>query len=134
MAEAPLPYTPVLNMLPSNRAIELAVNHGIALIILQGVLSTRAHILPTGKWADLESLLFEPDPPAHGPFHGLFKCWADSQRSRNVKDRFVALLNHHPLMVSNPSILQSLLRTIKAKMDTAKALRRASLKAQVSPR
>jgi hypothetical protein len=134
MAEAPLPYAPVLNMLPSDRAIILAVNHDIALIILQGVMSTRAHIPPTGKWAHLERLLFEPDPPAHGPFHGLFKCWADSQSSRNVKYRVVTLLNHHgvydPMMVSNPSMLQSLSRTIKAKIDTAEASRRASLEAK----
>jgi hypothetical protein len=43
-------------------------------------------------------------------------------------------LNHHgvynPMMVSNPSMLQSLLRTIKDEMDTAKALRRASLEAE----
>jgi hypothetical protein len=136
MAETPLPPAPVLSMLLSDRTIVLTLNHNIALIILQGVLSTRARIPPTGKWADLERLLFEPNPPAQGPFHGRFKCWADSQRSRNVKDRVVALLNHHgvynPMVVSNPSMLQTISRTIKAKMDTAEALtlRRASLEAE----
>jgi hypothetical protein len=88
MAEALLPPTPVLNMLPSYRAIVLAINHDIALIILQGAMLTRAHIPATGKWADLERLLFEPDPPAHGPFHGLFKRWDDSQhyKKRGTKD------------------------------------------------
>ncbi len=51
-----------------------------------------------------------------------------------MKDRVIALLNHHgvydPMMVSNPSMLQSLSRTIKAKMDTAEALRRASLEVE----
>ncbi len=130
MAEAPLPYAPMLVMLLSNRAIDLPVNNDIALCILQGVMLTRAHIPPTGKWADLERLLFEPDPPAHGPF----KRWANSQRLRNVKDRVVALLNHYgvydPMMVSNPSMLQSLSRTIKAEMHTAEASRRASLEAE----
>jgi hypothetical protein len=88
---------------------------------------TRAHILPTRKWANFERLLFEPDPPAHGSFHGHFKRWANSQGSRNVKDQVVALLNHYgvydPAMVSNPSMLQSLSRTIKDEMDTAKASR-----------
>jgi hypothetical protein len=88
MAEALLPPAPVLNMLSSNHAILLIVNHDIALTILQGMLSTRAHIPPTRKWADLERLLFEPDPPAQDPFHGLFKHWADSQRyeKRGTKD------------------------------------------------
>ncbi len=65
-------------MLPSDRVIVLPVNNDITLCILQGVMLTKAHILPTGKWADLERLLFEPDPPAHGPFHGRFKRWANS--------------------------------------------------------
>ncbi len=44
-----LPPAPVLNMLPSDRTIVLAVNHDTALIMLQGVMSTRAHIPATGS-------------------------------------------------------------------------------------
>jgi hypothetical protein len=51
-------------------------------------MSTRAHIPPTRKWADLERLLFDPEPPAHGSFHGHFRHWANSQRykKRGKKD------------------------------------------------
>jgi hypothetical protein len=40
---------------------------------------TRAHIPPTGKWANVKRLLFDMEPPAHGPFHGHFRRWANSQ-------------------------------------------------------
>jgi hypothetical protein len=134
MAEAPLPPAPVLVLLPSNQAIILPANNDIAFCILQGVMLTRAHIPPNGKWADLERLLFEPGPPAQGPFHRCFKRWADSQRSRNMKDPVFTLLNHHgvydPMMVSNLSMLQSLSRIIKDEMDTAEASIRASLEAE----
>jgi hypothetical protein len=88
MAKALLPPAPVLVLLPSNRAIVLTSNNNTALCNLQGVMLTRAHILPTGKWVDLEHLPFDPEPPAHGPFHGHFRCWADSQRyeKRGTKD------------------------------------------------
>jgi hypothetical protein len=88
MAKAPLPPAPVLVLLPSNHAIVLPVNNNIALCILHGMMSTRAHILPTRKWANLERLLFDPEPPAQGPFHGHFRRWADSQRykKRGMKD------------------------------------------------
>ncbi len=93
MAKAPLPPAQVLVLLPSDRAIVLAANNNIALCILQGVMSTRAHIPPTGNWADLERLLFDPDLPAHGPFHGCFRRWADSQhyKKRGVKDTSKAI-------------------------------------------
>ncbi len=89
MAEAPLPPAPVLVLLPSDPDIVLAANNNITLCILQGMMLTRAHIPSTGKWADLESLLFEPEPPDHGPFHGRFRRWADSQRyeKRGTKDK-----------------------------------------------
>jgi hypothetical protein len=88
MAEALLPPAPVLVLLPSNHAIVLAANNNIALCILWDVMLTRAHILPTGKWADLERLLFDPQPPTRGPFHGHFRCWTDSQlyKKRGTKD------------------------------------------------
>ncbi len=88
MAEAPPPPAPVLVLLPSYPAIFLAANINIALCILQSVMSTRAHILPTRKWADLEHLLFDPEPPAHGAFHGHFRCWANSKhyKKRGTKD------------------------------------------------
>jgi hypothetical protein len=79
MAKAPLPPAPVLVLLPNNHAIILPVNNDIVLCILQGVMSTRAHIPPTEKWANLEHLLFGPEHPAHVPFHGRFRCWANSQ-------------------------------------------------------
>jgi hypothetical protein len=44
------------------------------------VMSTRAHIPPNRKWANLEHQFFHLEPPAHGPFHGLFRFWANSQR------------------------------------------------------
>jgi hypothetical protein len=138
MAEALLPPTPasVLVLLPSNCTILLAANNNIGLCILQGVMLTRAYILPTKKLANLEHLLFDLEPPAHGSFHGRFRCWANSQCSRNMKEQVVSLLSNHgvynPVMVSNPSMLQSLSRTINIKdeMDTAKASRRASLEAK----
>ncbi len=124
----------MLVLLLNNHALILTANNNIALCILQDVMSTRAHILPTRKWANFERLLIEPDPPAHGPFHGCFKHWANSQGSRNVKDQVVALLNNYgvydPAMVSNPSMLQSLSRTIKDEMDTAKASKWTSLEAK----
>jgi hypothetical protein len=80
MAEALHPPAPVLVLLPSNCAIILTTNNYIPLCILQGVMWTRAHIPPTGKWANLERLLFDPEPPAHGPFHGLIRFWVDSRR------------------------------------------------------
>jgi hypothetical protein len=83
MAEALVPPAPVLVLLPSNHAIVLAANNDIALCILQGVMSsTRAHNPPTRKWANLECLLFDPEPSAHGPFHGRFRCWAKSQQNK----------------------------------------------------
>jgi hypothetical protein len=88
MAKAPLPPAPVLVLLPSNHAIVLTANNDIALCILQGVMLTRAHILPIGKWANHECLLFDPEPPAPSPFHRLFSFLADSQhyKKRGTKD------------------------------------------------
>jgi hypothetical protein len=88
MAKALLPPAPVLVLLPSDRAIVLAPNNNILLCIIQGVMTTRAHILPTQKWANHEHLLFDTEPPAHGPFHGRFRYWADSQHyeKRGTKD------------------------------------------------
>jgi hypothetical protein len=88
MAKAPLPPAPVLVLLPSDCAIVLSVNNDIVLCILQDVMSTRAHIPPTRKWYNCERLLFDPELPAHGPFHGRFRRWADSQRyeKRGTKD------------------------------------------------
>jgi hypothetical protein len=88
MAKAPLPPTPVLALLPSNWVIVLTAKNNIALCILQGMMLIRAHIPPTRKWANLECLLFELDPPAHCPFQGCFRHWADSQcyKKRGTKN------------------------------------------------
>ncbi len=88
MAKASLPPAPLLVLLPSDCAIVLTTNNGIALCILQDVMSTRAHIPPNRKWANLEHQFFHLEPPAHGPFHGLFRFWANSQRykKRGAKD------------------------------------------------
>jgi hypothetical protein len=55
-------------MLPSGCQIVQPANSNIALCILQGLMWTRAHILPTGRLPNLERLLWEFHPPTPGPF------------------------------------------------------------------
>jgi hypothetical protein len=90
MAEPPL--NPTLPLLPSNRMIICPVYNNVVLCILQGVLKTRAHGPPVGKWADLECLPWDLEPNP-GPFLGRFKRWRDSQQPRNTKDQVILLLN-----------------------------------------
>jgi hypothetical protein len=68
MTLAPLPLGPVLKLLPSGNQIVLPTNNNISLCILQGLMRTRYHILPTGRWANLEQLLWEPALPTPSPF------------------------------------------------------------------
>ncbi len=82
MAKAPLPPTPVLKLLPSGCQIILLANNDISLCILQGLMQTRAHILPTGRWANLEQLLWESKPPTLGPFHNSFRQYAKNMHPR----------------------------------------------------
>jgi hypothetical protein len=134
MTQAPLPPGPVLKSLPSGRQIYLPTNNDISLCILQGLMRTRSHILPTGRWSDLEQLLWEPAPPTPGPFYGSFRRWAKNMCPRSMKERVVALLNFHgvydPTAVTNPSRLQSTAKQFKNEMDHAKAVRRAALNAE----
>ncbi len=88
-----------------------SVYNNDTLCILQGVLKTRAHAPPVGKWADLEHLLWDLEPNP-GPFLGRFKQWTNSQCPRNTKDWVILLLHFHgsysPVEVQIPSHLQSL--------------------------
>jgi hypothetical protein len=94
MVEGPPPPALVLPMLPSDRQILQPANNNITLCILQGAMSTRAHIPPTRRWVDLKHLLFEAEPPAHGHFHGRFRQWVKNQRSRIIKEQVISLLLH----------------------------------------
>ncbi len=71
---------------------------------------TRAHIPPTGRWANLKRLLWELEPPAPGPFHGCFRQWSEAQQCRNIKDHIISLIAFHgdynPEVQTNPSQLK----------------------------
>ena len=87
-----------LPLLPSNRAIVVPTCDDTALVILQGVLKLNAHLLTLSgraQWLDLERLLWNSDPPTPGPFCFLFQRWSEAQRSRNMKERVLALLSFH---------------------------------------
>jgi hypothetical protein len=106
-AEAPPPAAPpVLPHLPSDRQIVLATNCNVAICILQGCMRTRSHIPRNGRWAALEQLLWESEPPSPGPFHATFRQWTANMRGRNMKDRVNAILGmygvYDPTVVTNP--------------------------------
>ncbi len=94
----------------------------------------RSPILPTGRWADLEQLLWESKPPTHGPFYSSFRQWAKNMCPRSMKEQVVALLSFHgvydPAVVTNPSRLQSAAKHLKQEMDDAKVVGRAALDAK----
>ncbi len=124
-----LPLTPPLPFLPCDRIIISPVYNNVALCILQGVLKTRPHAPPVGKWADLERLLWDSEPNP-GPFLGRFKQWTDSQRPRDTKDWVIKLLNFHgsynPKKMQIPSQLQSLAKSLKDKIDAVEVGRMAT--------
>ncbi len=136
MAKAPVPPAPVLPLLPSDHSIVLPINNNIVICILQGVIKTRSHIPPTGRWADLERLLWELELPAPGPFHSRFKQWLEAQWSRNIKDRIVSLLTFHgdydPKVRTNLSQLEMIAKHLKEEMHASKgkAARRSALDAK----
>ena len=87
----------LLPLLPSSKAIITPACDDLALCILQGVLSTRAHLPSSaggGKWPDLERLLWSSGTRP-GPFNAVYRRWSEAQRSRNMKDHVLALLSHH---------------------------------------
>jgi hypothetical protein len=134
MAKYLLPPGSVLKLLPSGHQIVLPANTGISLHIFHGLMRARSHIPPTGRWANLERLLWELEPPTPSPFHGSFRQWAKNMRPGSMKEQVVALLNFHgvydPAVVTNPSRLQSTAKHLKHEMDHAKTVRRAALNAE----
>ena len=92
----------------------------------------RPHVLQN-HWSHLEQRLFEPNPPSYGVFHGRFSRWAGMQRGRTIRDRVVAILNHHGTydhtIVTNPTQLQHSAKQIKEEMDAAMAARQAAAEA-----
>ena len=86
-----------LPLLPSDRAIVVPCDD-LALVILQGVLKLNAHLSSSARtqsFADLERLLWDMDPPNPGPFCFMFRRWSEAQRTRNMKNRVLALLSFH---------------------------------------
>ncbi len=96
MADAPpFPLTSPFRLLPGDRQIVQAGCSDIALTILQGLMRTRSHITGTGRWANLEQLLWESEPPSTGPFHSVLNRCAENMRPRKMKERAVAILDLH---------------------------------------
>jgi hypothetical protein len=97
-------------------------------------MQTRAHIPPTGRWANLEQLLLESKPPTPGPFHGSFRQWSKNMRPMSMKEQVIAILNLHgiydPAVVTDPSRLLSMAKHLKQEMDDAEAVWRAALDAK----
>ncbi len=73
------------------------------------------------------------ESPTPGIFHGRFKQRYETQRSRNIKDRVVTILNFHgtydPMIVTNPSQHQSIVMLTNEEMNTSEAARWAALNA-----
>ena len=124
-------YSP-LPLLPSNRAIVVPACYDTALVILQGVLKLNAHLVSSSgraQWPDLERLLWNSDPPTPGPFCFLFRRWSEAQRSRNMKERVLALLSFHgdfDSLDGHVSTLRSLAKRLKDERDTSEETRLAA--------
>jgi hypothetical protein len=125
---------PVLPLLPSDGQIVLATSNNVALCIMQGLMRTRSHISPNGKWSVLEELLWEPEPHTPGPFHATFQQWAEKMHARNMKDSVLSILGVHgvfdPVVVTNPSRYQSLAKHANEEMDSSEAACRAAINAE----
>ena len=118
-----------LPLLPSDRAIVVPACDDLALVILQGVLKLNAHLSSSARsqsFADLERLLWDMDPPNLGPFRFMFRRWSEAQRSRNMKNRVLALLSFHGDFDPSDgrvSTLRSLAKRLRDERDTSEETR-----------
>ena len=118
----------LLPLLPSSKAIITRAWDDLALCILQGVLTARAHLPSSaggGKWPDLERLLWSSGARP-SPFNAMYRRWSEAQCSRNMKDRVLALLSHHGDFdpeEGGVSALGSLAKRLKDERDVAENAR-----------
>jgi hypothetical protein len=90
---APTYLSMSLPTVPNAARIILPPNEDTALFILQSVQKTGVH-MPPGKWDTLVRLLWD-SPLNQGPFYSVYREWAKSGSSRNIRVVVDALFCHY---------------------------------------